>query len=127
VFFDGVCALCNRFVRRLLRADRGRELRFAPLQGETARRLLPSQPQDPAHWSILYLDAGGLHARSDAVLRILARTKGPLRWLSLLLRAVPRFVRDALYRLVARRRYRWFGELPACPVPDPTVRDRMLP
>lgn len=126
MFFDGVCVLCNGFVDTVLRADRAGVLRFAPLQGETARRLLPAPPQDPGSWSLLYLDEHGLHAESDAALAVLRRLGG---WWGLLAltRLVPRGLRDPLYRVIVRNRYRWFGRHAVCRVPTEAERARFLP
>jgi predicted DCC family thiol-disulfide oxidoreductase YuxK len=126
VFFDGVCGLCNRFVERTLRADRRHVLRFAPLQGETASMLLPPLPDDAAAWTMVYLDERGAHLRSDAALAIWHRLGGWRRWLALA-RFVPRFLRDAIYRLVARHRYRWFGRRDVCRVPSADERPWFLP
>ena len=126
IFFDGVCVLCNGFVDRMLRADRHGIFRFAPLQGETARALLPPQRNDPLQWSLLYLDERGVHAQSDASLEVCRRLGGAW-WLLSLLRFVPRALRDAVYRLVVRNRYRWFGQRATCRVPSPAERARFLP
>jgi predicted DCC family thiol-disulfide oxidoreductase YuxK len=126
IFFDGVCVMCNRFVDLVLRADRHGVFRFAPLQGETARALLPCQPADPGAWSMLYLDERGLHDESDASLEVYRRLGG---WWSLLawLRIVPRSIRNPVYRVIARNRYRLFGRRRACRVPTAAERDRFLP
>jgi len=126
VFFDGECTLCNGFVRWLLRHDRRQVLRFASLQGETARRLLPALPEDRGTWTVMLLEGQELWARSDAVLRICRRVGGWLGWLAWL-RVVPRALRDAVYRAIAKRRYRWFGRERACPVPSPETASRFLP
>jgi len=126
IFFDGVCVLCNGFVDRMLRADRRGIFRFAPLQGETARALLPPQDDDPLRWSLLYLDEHGVHVQSDASLQICRRLGGAWWWLSLL-RFIPRPLRDAAYRIVVRNRYHWFGQRATCRVPSPAERARFLP
>jgi predicted DCC family thiol-disulfide oxidoreductase YuxK len=126
LFYDGECGLCDRFVARVLRADRRGVLRFAPLQGETARRLLPPLPPDRRDWSVAFLDEEGVHRRSDAVLRILRRLGGAWAVLSLA-RFVPRPVRDAVYRHVARRRAASPGERDACHAPSPAEQGRFLP
>ena len=126
LFYDGECGLCDRFVSRVLRADRRGVLRFAPLQGETARRRLPPLPPDRRDWSVAYLDEEGIHRRSDAVLRILRRLGGPWAVLSLA-RFVPRPVRDAVYRHVARRRDAAPRAGTACRTPSAAERARFLP
>jgi len=126
IFFDGVCAMCNRFVDIVLRADRRKVFAFAPLQGETARALLPPQPADPAAWSLLYLDERGLHEQSDASLEVYRRLGGMWTLLGLL-RIVPRALRNPAYRVIARNRYRWFGRRRVCRLPTAAERDRFLP
>ena len=125
VFFDGVCGLCNASVDRLLRWDRHAVLRFAPLQGATAERLLPAMLTGHIGTLVL-LDADGLHLRSEAALRTLKYVHGPWRLLAGL-RAVPRAVRDGVYDIIARRRYEWFGKKESCRVPSPHERERFLP
>ena len=127
VFFDGVCGLCNRFVDRTLRADRRGALRFAPIQGETAREMLPALPDDPTKWAIAFVDENGaVHESSDAVLEIWKRLGG-VHALTAPARLVPRSLREVVYRFVARNRYRWFGKLDACRLPTPDEAERFLP
>lgn len=126
VFFDGCCVMCNSFVDLLLRVDRKGEFRFAPLQGETARRLLPALPENPLEWSMILLDERGVHDQSDASLEVYRRLGGFWWWLSLA-RYVPRPIRNPVYRIVARNRYRWFGRTTSCRVPTGSVADRFLP
>jgi predicted DCC family thiol-disulfide oxidoreductase YuxK len=126
IFFDGVCTMCNRFVNLVVRADKKGVFRFAPLQGETARKLLPPLDGDPKEWSMMYLDERGLHDQSDASLQVYRRLGGMV-WPLSLLRFVPRWLRNPVYRLVARNRYRWFGRSETCRVPTPQERARFLP
>lgn len=126
VFFDGECVMCNAFVDLVLRADRAGTFRFAPLRGETARRMLPPLSDDPRSWSMLYLDERGLHGKSDASLEVYRRLGGAWTILSLA-RFVPAAVRNRCYRLLARNRYRWFGRRRACRVPTEEERGRFLP
>ncbi|MCS6976676.1 MAG: DCC1-like thiol-disulfide oxidoreductase family protein [Gemmatales bacterium] len=126
IFFDGVCGLCNRFVDTMLRADKDGIFRFAPLQGETAKALLPPLGEDAGAWSVVYRDSQGTYRESEAVLRAMKRLGG---WWGMLavLRIVPRPVRDGIYRLIARNRYRWFGKRTSCRLPTPEERARFLP
>lgn len=125
VFFDGECSMCDACVDFVLRRDRAGVFRFAPLQGNTARATLPAPAPDPSGWSVILRDEAGVHERSDAVLRILARLGGV--WtIASWARVVPRFARDAVYRFVARNRYRWFGKKETCRMPTPEERGRIL-
>ena len=126
LFFDGVCGLCNRSVDLLLRIDKKDIFRFAPLQGETASRMLPPLTGDPEIWSILYLDENGLHDQSDVTIQV-CRRLGGLWGLVGLLRIMPVTIRNVAYRFVARNRYRWFGKHDTCRLPTPEEQARFLP
>ncbi len=128
VLFDGVCPLCHAVVRWIARHDPGGRFRFAPLDSALGRALLDGAgatgPRAGPE-TVVLLENGRAWERSDAVLRVAAGLEAPWSWLSVL-RFLPRGVRDAAYRLVARRGHRWFGRLDACPLPPPELRERFL-
>ncbi len=126
VFFDGECGLCTRSVRWLLKRDRRRVLRFAPLQGEVAARTLQALPSDPTQWSIVLWDTDATYHESDAALHAVAAVGGVWRLAGWLL-FVPRVMRDGVYRVVARNRVRWFGRVDSCAPLSAEERDRLLP
>ena len=102
--------------------------RFAALQSEAASSALqaagvPATAELPD--SILMIDRDGVHARSEAAIRIASRLGFPWR-LAGAARILPRPLRDRLYDFIARRRYRWFGRRDACRVPDPAQRHRFV-
>ncbi|HDS1838399.1 TPA: thiol-disulfide oxidoreductase DCC family protein [Stenotrophomonas maltophilia] len=126
IVFDGVCALCNRWVRFLLRFDRKGRYRFAAMQGAQGSAMLRAHgldSQDPT--SFLLLDEQGAWTDTDAILRVLAGLGGAWR-LTGALRVLPRSWRDAAYRALARNRYRWFGRHDACYLPAPEQAARFL-
>jgi predicted DCC family thiol-disulfide oxidoreductase YuxK len=131
VLYDGDCGLCHRFVLFLLARDRRGELRFAPLGSAAGRALLArhGHAARPLDTVCLVLDPGlageRLLTRSSAVLAILDRLGGAWPAARLLL-VVPRPWRDAIYRLLARHRWRLFPPPASCPAPDPAWRDRFL-
>lgn len=128
VLYDGVCALCNATVTFVLKRDRARVVRFAPLQGETAKALQAAHPEISGVDSIVWIDAAGrAFTRSAAALAIGRYLGGGWAALAKLAALVPWVVRDAVYALVARWRYRVFGRYDACPVPPPEHRARFLP
>jgi predicted DCC family thiol-disulfide oxidoreductase YuxK len=124
LFFDGVCGLCNGLVDRLLRWDRRGALRFAPLQGETARRMLGADAANLLD-TVVLVDSRGTARRSEAILRAFGHLGGAW-WLLGALRIVPRPVRDGLYGFVAVRRYRWFSKRDTCRLPAAAERERFL-
>jgi len=126
IVFDGHCVLCNRWVRFLLRFDRRGRYRFAAMQGRQGRALLAAHgldPDDPL--SFLLVERGHAHTDTEAIVRVLAGLGGAWR-LAVLLRALPGGLRDRLYRMVARNRYRWFGRHDRCLLPDPAQQWRFL-
>jgi predicted DCC family thiol-disulfide oxidoreductase YuxK len=127
VFYDGVCALCHRVVRFLLRADRRRMLTFAPLQGETAtelRKTMPNLPTDLT--SVAYVEDGKLFVESRASARLSRHLPWPWR-VAVVLGWLPRPLVDFFYRIVVRYRYRVFGKYEQCSLPNPSERARFLP
>jgi predicted DCC family thiol-disulfide oxidoreductase YuxK len=126
LFFDGVCGLCNASVDALLKRDRSGALRFAPLQGETAARLLPEEDIRGLK-SLVLIDSAGVHRRSGAVVRVLRHLGGRYRFYGALLWTIPRPLRDLGYRVVSRLRYRLFGKKETCRLPTPKERERFLP
>ena len=131
IVFDGICVLCNGWVDFLLKHDRRARYRFAAMQGDTGHALLATyglDPDDPVSFLLIEHDRGSAPRVSTdtvAIRRVLAGLGGVWR-LATLSVLVPPFVRDPLYRVVARNRYRWFGRHEACRLPDPAQAHRFL-
>ena len=125
VFFDGVCGLCNRTIDILLWVDRRHRLVFAPLQGASAERLVPASDR-LLPGSVLVLDRAGFTRESTAVVRVLWALGGIAHVIGWCIWLVPRRVRDALYRFVARNRTKVFGVRNECRVPTPAEAERFL-
>lgn len=126
ILFDGVCNLCSGAVQFVLKRDPGNIFQFASLQGETGRALLLERGRaSDALSSIILLDNGKIHTRSTAALRIARRLSGawPLLYAFIV---IPPFIRDAVYDLIARNRYKWFGKKQECWIPGPQWKDRFL-
>jgi predicted DCC family thiol-disulfide oxidoreductase YuxK len=114
VFYDGECGLCNRFVLFLLKRDKQKVFRFAPLKGKMAHQWLEEEDLDGQ--SVVYLDGDAVWRRSDAALRAI-RALGGVWTIAGLWLGVPRFIRDTAYDFIARNRRRWFGGAENCPLP----------
>lgn len=128
LLFDGVCNLCNGFVQFVIGHDRSGYFRFAALQSEAGRALLAAHgtppPAEPE--SVLLVEDGRVYSHSTAVLRVGRHLGWPYRPLAALGTLLPRPLRDALYRFVARHRYRWFGRQDSCWLPTPELQARFL-
>lgn len=126
VLFDGVCNLCNGSVQFLLKRDREARFRFAALQSDTGRSLLAEHGLDPnALSSVVLIEDGKIWQESSAALRIARYLPGAWKLLRVFA-AVPRPLRDAVYRWIARNRYRWFGKTETCWLPTPELKARFL-
>lgn len=126
IAFDGICVLCNGFVRFLIKRDPEARLRFTTNQSETGAALFAQTGQDGnAPTSVILVDGAKRYFESDAALRAIAALGGGWR-LAAVFRIIPRVLRDTVYRFVARNRYRWFGRLDSCPLPLPEWRVRFI-
>ncbi|HEV2984313.1 MAG TPA: thiol-disulfide oxidoreductase DCC family protein [Vicinamibacterales bacterium] len=124
LLFDGVCTLCNGFVQFVIQRDPAGRFQFATLQSDAARRLLQAAPQ-PLPDTLVLVENGRVFLRSTAALRVARGLKFP--WpLAFVLVVVPRPLRDWVYDILARNRYRWFGRRDVCMVPTPELRARFL-
>lgn len=128
LLFDGVCNLCDGAVQFVMRHDRAERFRFAPLQSDAAKPLLARADLDAAYLDSLVLvdEAGRVLVGADAALGVAARLDGPWPALARVGRVVPRALREAVYRFIARHRYRVFGQKEACRIPTPAERARFL-
>lgn len=127
VLFDGVCNLCNGFVQFIISHDPAGRFRFVALQSEAGQALLSRYGQAAAATpeTVMLLEQGQLYTHSTAALRIARGLNWPWRGFAALL-VLPRFLRDAAYRFVARNRYRWFGRQESCWLPTPELKARFL-
>ena len=125
VLFDGVCNYCNRFVNFAIRHDPSAILRFAPLQGSTASRLREIYHVPAGTDSVILIANGKAYTYSDAALGILQFLRWPWK-IGFGLKLIPRFLRQPVYKWIARNRYAWFGRREACMIPAPEVRSRFL-
>lgn len=123
---DARCALCTRGAKWIARNDRREEFKIVPLQSELGKALMNHyaiDPADPTSW--LYLEDGRAYASLNALIRVGHRL-GRVWNVLFILRVFPRGLRDTLYRVVARNRYRWFGTADLCTLPDPELQKRLM-
>jgi predicted DCC family thiol-disulfide oxidoreductase YuxK len=125
ILYDGVCVFCSRWVRFVATRDVAHRFRFTAIQSGYGTRLAQAfgiDPGDPDTNAVVH--GGVAHFKSDAALMVLGALPG-WRWVRVLL-AVPKPLRDAVYSLVARNRYRIFGKYEACFVPDAELKARVM-
>jgi predicted DCC family thiol-disulfide oxidoreductase YuxK len=125
ILFDGICNFCNDAVNFVIRNDRRRRFKFAPLQSKTGKRLRAEHDIGDDVDSIVLIENGEAFTLSTAALRI-AKGLGGIWQLVYALIIVPKPIRDGVYSVIANNRYRWFGKKDACMIPTPDVRERFL-
>jgi predicted DCC family thiol-disulfide oxidoreductase YuxK len=131
ILYDGVCALCNGMVRFVLKRDQKDAFRFAPLQSELAKKIVERHRMKPGELNTVCVVVGYEFAtervltKSAAVLYIVKQMGGVWR-LASVGRWIPGAFRDSAYDLVARWRYRIFGQYAVCPLPSDKDRRKFL-
>jgi predicted DCC family thiol-disulfide oxidoreductase YuxK len=125
ILFDGVCNLCNGFVQFVIKRDNVAYFSFAALQSDYAQQKLDADLVDKNLSSVILMENGIVYTQSTAALRILKQMSGlyPLLYAFII---VPSFIRDAVYKWVARNRYKWFGKTEYCMVPTPELKARFI-
>jgi predicted DCC family thiol-disulfide oxidoreductase YuxK len=125
ILYDGVCVFCSRWIRFIATRDQAKLFRFTAIQSAYGTRLAQAfgiDPDDPDTNAVIH--GGAAHFKSDAALTVLSNLPG-WRWTRVLF-AVPKPLRNAVYNLVAKNRYRIFGKYEVCFVPDAAMRERVL-
>jgi predicted DCC family thiol-disulfide oxidoreductase YuxK len=125
VLFDGVCNFCNATVNFIIRHDGDHRFRFAPLQSSVGLNLRGRFGIGPEVDSIVLIEDDAAYTHSTAALRIL-RTLGDVWSLAYVFIMIPAVIRDYLYKLFGKYRYRIFGKMDTCMIPTPDVRERFL-
>ena len=125
ILFDGVCNFCCASVQFIIARDPQGYFKFASQQSEVGRELLAFANLPATMDTFVLIEDKAIYTRSAAALQVASRLTQP--WpLCAVFWLVPVWLRDAAYRLLARNRYRWFGQKEVCWVPTPEIRARFL-
>ena len=125
VYFDGVCNLCNGFIDWLVTHDHNCKFHIASLQGQTAKIRLPENFQESMN-SVILEKNGNFYSESTAVLLILKELSFPYKLIYDLFILVPKFLRDFVYKQIAKNRYFLFGKKESCRVPSEQEKEKFL-
>ncbi len=126
ILFDGVCNFCNASVNFVMDRDPKFRFKFAALQSDFAKdRLTKAGLNAEEYTSVVLIEEDKIYTRSTAALRIAKQMAGlwPIFYVFII---VPPFLRNWIYDLVARNRYRWFGKMENCRLPSPEERARFI-
>ncbi len=122
ILFDGVCNLCNAAVKFIIKRDPQAVFKFASLQSEVANKYLQSSDE---MGSVILIAGDHIYKESEAALKIARQLSGgwPLFYVFII---IPRPIRDSVYKVIARNRYKWFGKKDHCMVPTEDLKVRFL-
>lgn len=126
ILFDGVCNFCNATVNLIIRKDKKKIFRFAALQSPAGENILS---QYGINWrdddSFVLVTNNKIYQRSTAALKLFNKLPWYWKWTQLFW-IFPRFLRDGIYNIIARNRYKWFGKKDECMIPTADIRERFL-
>jgi len=126
VLFDGVCNYCNAMVNLAIRNDKKADLKFATLQSETGHQLRSKYNIPREIDSVIFIENGKVYIYSDAAIRTARYFRWPAKMIYGLI-IIPKFIREPIYKWIAKNRYKWFGKREECVIPTPDMRGRFLP
>ena len=126
ILFDGVCNLCNAAVQFVIKRDNKNQFVFVSLQSEEGKKILGEYnlPENEMN-SFILVENGKVYDRSTAALKVIKKLNGLWRFLYGFI-IVPKFIRNGIYNIVARKRYQWFGRKDECMIPTPELRAKFL-
>lgn len=126
ILFDGVCNLCNASINFVIDRDKNRYFRYSALQSESGATFLEKfQMPTRVFSSIILVEGDKYYTRSTAALRIARKMDGlwPLMYGFII---IPPFIRNFVYDIIARNRYKWFGKEETCRIPTPELKSLFL-
>jgi len=126
ILFDGVCNVCNGSVQFVIKRDKKNNFRFASLQSQEGQKLLARYNLPASDFnSFVLIENERVYIKSEGALKVAKKLSGlwPLLYGFII---VPKFLRDGVYNLIARNRYKWFGKKDSCMIPTPEIRAKFL-
>jgi predicted DCC family thiol-disulfide oxidoreductase YuxK len=126
ILFDGVCNFCNGAVNFVIKRDKTAQIQFAPLQSEKGRLFARQFGFNEEELkTFIFIEDNKFYTKSTAALKV-CRYLGALWPLCYGLMIIPKFIRNVVYDLVAKNRYKWFGRRDTCMMPTPEVKARFI-
>jgi len=126
ILFDGVCNFCNFWVDFIIKRDRKHQFQFGTLQGNTAKEMIAGYGIAISKTdSVILVDNKKIYTHSSAAIRICKYLDGGWKLFYGLV-IIPKFLRDPIYKWIARNRYKWFGKKESCRIPTAAERSRFI-
>jgi predicted DCC family thiol-disulfide oxidoreductase YuxK len=126
ILFDGDCGLCNKLVQFVIRRDKGHKFLFAPLQSKFGQAFLRQDGIFANDYeSFIYITNNEIFKKSTAAFKLL-KDLGGIWKVPYLFIILPKPLRDWVYKLVAKNRFRVFGKQNYCIMPSEELRGQFL-
>ncbi len=126
ILFDGVCNFCNAMVNFIIRQDKNNVFLFSALQSTSGKKLLEQYKIDwKASDSFVVIENDKAYQKSNAALKLYNKLPWYWKWTQVFW-IVPKFMRDWVYNVIAKNRYKWFGKKEQCMIPTKEVRTKFL-
>lgn len=125
ILFDGVCNLCSHSVQFIIKRDPKGYFTFASIQGETGQRLVEKYQISKNLNSLILIENNKYYTKSTAALKICKNLNSIWKYLAFL-KVMPPFVRNGVYDIIAKNRYKWFGQKESCMLPTPENKNRFI-
>lgn len=126
LLFDGVCNLCDTTVNFIIDRDPNKNIKFAALQSKSGQELLSHFSLSTENFdTVILVYKGKVHKKTGAILRVVHWMKFPWPFLLIFI-IIPFFLRDFMYSIIAKNRYKWFGKMDYCRVPSADLKERFL-
>jgi predicted DCC family thiol-disulfide oxidoreductase YuxK len=126
ILFDGICNLCNGAVQYVIKHDKNNKFLFASLQSNAGQALLQKYNlPDTVFNSFVLIKDNTFYLKSTAALMVAKQLKGAIKLLYGFI-IIPTFIRNAIYNIIAKKRYRWFGKQEQCMLPTPELSAKFL-
>ncbi len=127
IFIDKDCLVCNRFTKLLIRFDNKNEFIFSSIQSNFFKRIEKEYGLTPDLDSLVVLENGQVYYYSEAIIKIFLNSNRLLKFLSIILRLLPKFLLNKGYKYFARNRY-LFGQLKDCSIIDQIkLKEKIIP
>ncbi len=127
ILFDGICNLCNNSVNYIIRKDKKNRFVFAAIQSEIGGKIINELNIDTSKTDsiILLRNESEYYFKSTAALKIAKDLQFPTN-LAIVFLVIPAFIRNWVYDIIARNRYKWYGKREACMIPTPELKAKFL-
>lgn len=124
ILFDGVCNLCSFGVQFIIKREKNTYFHFSSLQSDAGKALVEKYKLENVD-SIIFIENDSIFTYSSAVLEIAKYLDGGWKY-AYVLRFVPKFIRDFIYKMIASYRYQMFGKKDVCMLPSEKYKERFL-